>query len=197
MLEGPKSINGRNFSVSVTAPEINATSISAGEYQTCALDNSSGIVKCWGGGSSLGLGGSNNKGDGANEMGSNLGFVELGTGRTATAIASGGGYTCAILDNASVKCWGDNYNGYLGLGHNTRMGDGANEMGDNLPAVDLGTGRTATAIAASRDHTCALLDNAAVKCWGGGWGGRLGQGNTNNLGDNANEMGDNLPAIDL
>ena len=29
------------------------------------------------------------------------------------------------------------------------------------------------------------------------WGGRLGQGNSDNLGDNANEMGDNLPAIDL
>ena len=57
MLEGPKSINGRNFSVSVTAPEINATSISAGESHTCALDNSSGIVKCWGVWSYLGLGG--------------------------------------------------------------------------------------------------------------------------------------------
>ena len=102
-----------------------------------------------------------------------------------------------ILDNASVKCWGRGNYGALGQGNTYDLGDGANEMGDNLSAVDLGTGRTATAISASRDHTCALLDNAAVKCWGGGWGGRLGQGNTNNLGDNANEMGDNLPAIDL
>ena len=31
MMEGPKSINGSNFSVSVTSPEINATSISVGE----------------------------------------------------------------------------------------------------------------------------------------------------------------------
>ena len=70
-------------------------------------------------------------------------------------------------------------------------------MGDNLTIVNLGTGRTATAIIPAREHTCALLDNAAVKCWGRGWGGKLGQGNTNSLGDNANEMGDNLPAIDL
>ena len=66
MLVGPKSINGRNFSVSVTAPEINATSISAGEGFSCALDNSSGMVKCWGSGKILGLGGTNNKGNGAN-----------------------------------------------------------------------------------------------------------------------------------
>jgi alpha-tubulin suppressor-like RCC1 family protein len=70
-------------------------------------------------------------------------------------------------------------------------------MGDNLTIVDLGTGRTATAIASRRFHTCVLLDNSAVKCWGFSSYGQLGQGNTNNLGDNANEMGDNLPAIDL
>ena len=48
-----------------------------------------------------------------------------------------------------------------------------------------------------RWHTCVLLDNSAVKCWGKGAYGQLGQGNTDYLGDNANEMGDNLPAIDL
>ena len=197
MLEGPKSINGRNFSVSVTAPEINATSISAGGSQTCALDNSSGMVKCWGIGGYLGLGDSISRGDGANEMGSNLGFVELGTGRTATAIAAGSGYTCAILDNASVKCWGRNGEGQLGLGNNTQLGDNANEMGDNLPIVDLGTGRTATAIAAGQSHTCVILDNASVKCWGRGENGVLGSGSTDNLGDGANEMGDNLPTVDL
>ena len=198
MMEGPKSINGRNFSVSVTAPEINATSISAGEGHACALDNSSGMVKCWGMGSYLGLGGTNNKGDDANEMGSNLGFVDLGTGRTATAIASGRYHTCAILDNASVKCWGDGGNGKLGQGNSDTLGDGANEMGDNLPIVDLGTGRTATSISPARYHTCALMDNAAAKCWGqNGWNGKLGQGHKDDLGDNANEMGDNLPAIDL
>ena len=197
MMEGPKSINGRNFSVSATSPEINATSISVGEAFSCALDNSSGMVKCWGSGNSFGLGVTNYKGNDANEMGSNLGFVELGTGRTATAIASGRYHTCAILDNASVKCWGSNNNGQLGIGDTVTRGDNANEMGDNLTIVGLGTGRTATAISASREHTCVILDDASVKCCGRGVSGRLGQGNSDNLGDNANEMGDNLPAIDL
>ena len=189
MMEGPKSINGRNFSVSVTAPEINATSISVGEAFSCALDNSSGMVKCWGSGNSFGLGVTNYKGNDANEMGSNLGFVELGTGRTATAIASGRYHTCAILDNASVKCWGSNDAGQLGLGNSTTLGDSANEMGDNLPTVDLGTGRTATAIAAGGDgHSCAILDNASVKCWGKNNYGQLGIDNTTQMGDNPGEM---------
>ena len=201
MMEGPKSINGRNFSVSVTSPEINATSISVGrEHFLVLLDNSSGMVKCWGSGNfsgALGLGVTNYKGNDANEMGSNLGFVELGTGRTATAIASGRYHTCAILDNASVKCWGSNNNGQLGIGDTFTRGDNANEMGDNLPTVDLGTGRTATAIASGMHHTCAILDNASVKCWGYNNDSQLGIGNTNNMGDSANEMGDNLPAVDL
>jgi E3 ubiquitin-protein ligase HERC3 len=175
-----------------------ATAIASGSYYTCAiLDNAS--VKCWGRNDQgqLGLGDSINRGDGANEMGDNLTIVDLGTGRTATAIASGALHTCALLDNAAVKCWGYSNYGQLGQGNTTTLGDNANEMGDNLPAIDLGTGRTATAIASRRFHTCVLLDNSAVKCWGFSSYGQLGQGNTNNLGDNANEMGDNLPAIDL
>ena len=44
------------------------------------------------------------------------------------------------------------------------------------------------------DHTCALLDNHRVKCWGNGAGGLLGQGNEDNLGDEGdkeNEEKDN------
>ena len=85
-------------------------------------------------------------GDGANEMGENLPTIDLGTGRAATAIYSKGNQVCVILDNASVKCWGKGSNGMLGSGSTDNLGDGANEMGDNLATVDLGTGLTATAL---------------------------------------------------
>src|SRR5207249_4544729 len=75
-------------------------------------------------------------------------------------------HTCALLDNASVKCWGFNGFGQLGLGNTASRGDGAGEMGDSLPAVALGTGRTAVSISANRYDTCALLDKASGKCWG-------------------------------
>ena len=165
---------------------------------TCAiLDNAS--VKCWGenGQGQLGIGNKVDKGDNSNEMGDNLPSIDLGTGRTATAIAAGAYITCALLDNGAVKCWGDNNIGQLGIGNTTDMGDNSEEMGDNLPSIDLGTGRTATAIASMRNHTCVILDNAAVKCWGQNTDGQLGIDNTTLMGDGTGDMGDNLSSIDL
>ena len=134
-------------------------------------------------------------GDNTGEM-AVLPTVNLGTGRTATAISAGYEHTCALLDNASVKCWGRNDYGQLGIDNTNDIGDDSGEM-DVLPTVNLGTGRTATAIAAGLRHSCALLDNASVKCWGHNYYGQLGIGNTTHMGDGSGEMGDNLNAIDL
>ncbi|SVD65782.1 uncharacterized protein METZ01_LOCUS418636, partial [marine metagenome] len=196
------SLTITSFTVSssddTTAPTV--SSISAFDH-TCVLLNN-GSVKCWGWNhfGQLGKGTKGNTahiGDDANEMGDNLTSIDLGTDRTATAIDTGYDHTCALLDNASVKCWGRNVYGALGKGNNDSLGDDANEMGDNLTSIDLGTGRTATAISAGYRHTCALLDNASVKCWGYGAKGQLGLGNTDDIGDGPNEMGDNLTSIDL
>ena len=92
---------------------------------------------------------------------------------TASTIAPGYEHTCALLDNASVKCWGRNNYGQLGIDSTTNIGDSSGEMA-NLTAVNLGTGRTATAIAAGLYHSCAVLDNASVKCWGYNVYGQLG-----------------------
>ena len=56
--------------------------------------------------------------------------------------------------------------GQLGQGNTDWLGDGPNEMGDNLSIVDLGFERTAKAIATGVFHTCVLLDNDQVKCFG-------------------------------
>ena len=48
--------------------------------------------------------------------------------------------TCAILEDSSLKCWGRNHFGITGSGSSGTIGDAANEMGDYLPPVDLGTG---------------------------------------------------------
>jgi alpha-tubulin suppressor-like RCC1 family protein len=170
-----------------------AKAITAGSSHTCAIldDNT---VKCWGDNSSgqLGLGDKNNRGDNAGEMGATLPIVNLGTGRTAKAITAGVGFTCALLDDNTVKCWGDAGLGQLGQGDKTIRGDNAGEMGDALPIVNLGTGRTARLISSGFNHTCANLDDNTVKCWGNNNAGQLGQGDKTVRGDNAGEMGDSL-----
>ena len=174
--------------------------LSAGSNFVCAILGD-GSVKCWGNNSDgrLGIGSTAAQGDGANEMGDSLARVDLGPGRTAAAISAGNAHVCVILDNGAVKCWGqnDSNSAQLGLGDFNNRGDNAGEMGANLPAVDLGPGRTATAIAAGGTHTCAILDNGAVKCWGRSNRGQLGYDNSNTVGGSSSQMGANLPQVNL
>ena len=174
-----------------------AVAVSAGGVHACAILDT-GAVKCWGHGEDgqLGLGDTNDRDD-ANELGDALPAVDLGKGSRAVAVSAGGLHTCALLATGAVKCWGENRQGQLGLGDGKNRGVGPNEMGDALPAVDLGTGGPAVAVSAGRGHTCALLDTGAVKCWGEGMFGRLGLGDGEKRGDGPNEMGDSLPAVDL
>jgi cysteine-rich repeat protein len=175
-----------------------ATGLAAGYFFTCARFND-GSVKCWGGNASgqLGLGTTLAKGDGMNEMGPSLPAVDLGGLAHASAITAGADHACALLDDGTVKCWGHNGSGQLGLGDVSSRADEPNEMGELLPPVDLGAGKKAKAIAAGYVHTCALLEDGAVKCWGGNDDGQLGQGDTLGRGDEPSEMGSNLFAVDL
>ena len=130
-------------------------------------------------------------------MGKNLPAVDLGSGRSAKFIATGHYHTCVILDDGSVKCWGRNDNGQLGYGDSNTRGNSPGSMGDNLPAVDLGSGRSAKFIATANHHTCAILDDGSTKCWGANPFGQLGYGDTTNRGNSPESMGDGLPAVDL
>ena len=75
-------------------------------------------------------------------------------------VSTGYYHTCAILDNGDMKCWGRNSYGQLGDGNS------ANLAFPSSTAIDLGTGRTAVAVSAGYHHTCAILDNGDLKCWG-------------------------------
>ena len=100
--------------------------------------------------------------------------VDLGTGKTVKQIAAGNLYTCAILNDDTVKCWGIN-EGQLGYGDSDQVrGDNINEMGDDLPVVDLGTGKTVKQVATGEKHVCAILNDDTVKCWGKANYGQLG-----------------------
>lgn len=175
-----------------------SVAVRGGDFHTCAaLDDSS--IKCFGYGidGELGIGSSIPIGTKQVQMGNNLRSVNLGTGRSLKALFAGSWITCAILDDTSLKCWGKNANGELGQGTFANAGDDPFEMGDNLTTTNLGTNRYAATVCGGTDHTCALLDNGGVKCWGGNEYGQLGQGDRNSRGDEPGEMGDALPPINL
>jgi len=155
-----------------------AVALSAGGRDTCAvLDDFN--VRCWGLGDvgQLGLNNLNSIGD--NETPGSVNTVDLGPGRTAKAVSAGGRHTCALLDNSTVRCWGNGGNGQLGYGDTNAVQDPS-----TVGPVDLGPGHTAKAISAGDAHTCAILDDGSVRCWGLGDAGQLGYGNTRQIGDN-------------
>jgi len=114
------------------------------------------------------------------------------------AIALGGATTCVLSGSGKVKCWGSNQNGVLALGDTKTRGDVKSQVPSQLPAIDLGTARTASAISVSgASSACALLDHGEVKCWGNNQFGQLGTGTTDDRGDEPGEMGDALKPIAL
>ena len=61
----------------------------------------------------------------------------------------------------------------LGYGDSEVRGRNPGDMGDSLPSVELGQGRSAVQVAVGHTHTCVLLDNGEVKCIGDGSSGQV------------------------
>ncbi|HEX4423009.1 MAG TPA: hypothetical protein VH165_34065, partial [Kofleriaceae bacterium] len=89
-----------------------------------------------------------------------------------TAIVTGENHSCALLDDHSVKCWGDNGAGQLGNG---------NQGGSSTAPVTVQVITGVTALAAGNGTTCAVDGAGAAQCWGANSRGQLGRGpNTQN-----------------
>src|SRR5688500_8048592 len=124
-------------------------------------------------------------------MGTYLPAVDVAPGHMVEEVALGAEHTCARLDDGSVKCWGHNDFGQLGLG------DDAQEMALWLPAIAIGTGRTPVHVEGGWLFTCLRYANERVKCWGANGSGQLGYGNRDIVGLDPADMGNALPFIDL
>ena len=86
----------------------------------------------------------------------------------ATDISLGYYNSCAIMNNGSVMCWGDNNYGQLG----------DNSTSDsNIPTyAHLPQGSKAIAISSGKYNVCTILDNNSIYCWGQNSQGQLGIG---------------------
>ena len=159
---GDGTTNNSALPVDVVSLTSGVSAIAARGEHTCALITA--MVKCWGANLNGQLG------DGTTTS-SSLPVDVTGLSSGVIAIAAGGEHTCAIATGGSVKCWGWNSAGQLGIGTTS----------DSSTPVDVaGLGGDVTAITTGGRHSCALMTAGGVKCWGYDEFGQLGNGSTAN-----------------
>jgi alpha-tubulin suppressor-like RCC1 family protein len=149
--------------------------IAAGGSTSCAVLDS-GAVKCWG------LGESGQLGDNASGAGhhqtlpASVLVAEGSPLATATQVAAGADFACALLANGQVDCWGKNSLGQLGRGSASPLAATASAVvTDGAGTLPLDRVHHITAGGA---HACALMFTNRLKCWGQGESGQIGDGSS-------------------
>src|SRR6266498_2503587 len=91
-----------------------------------------------------------------------LGDANEGVARPVAqaSLTAGDTDTCAVASDGTARCWGDDTDGELGDGTVATP----ENNGSPRPAVDLG--QAAQTVVAGKQHTCALLADGSVRCWG-------------------------------
>ncbi len=154
-----------------------ATALAVGEAHACAIVDEA--VVCWGAG-----------GDGRLGTGSTA-SVGLGTAdmppaavplpEPAVAIGAGDDFSCALLDNGRVFCWGSNSRGQLGTASTEAVGDDSDDAlaPVSIPGGPVGTLRipiTAESLHVGPATSCAIDGAGEVICWGNLSGGMVCSG---------------------
>lgn len=155
--------------------------VALGSRETCVL-SIEGRVSCWG----------------RDGLASETTAVELPT--PARTLVAGSRHMCALLDGGAVSCWGDARAGLLGHGSEAE-GCGGCEAGpqccigddEDIGVVELGG--SARALGAGSTHSCAVLRDGVVRCWGANAFGALGLPGIDLIG--AQERPAALPPVDL
>ncbi|MCP4523651.1 MAG: prepilin-type N-terminal cleavage/methylation domain-containing protein [Candidatus Gracilibacteria bacterium] len=179
--------NGTNSSSNtpVTVLNIeNAHSVSIGSNFSCALTTDA-EVKCWG------SGGSGKLGRGSNAS-SNIPVDVIGLDGVQQ-IVTGDSHSCALMINHMVSCWGaGGSTTYRKLGHSNLLDKNQPWLVSELMNVKQ--------ISSMGSHTCAVLIDGGVKCWGYNNHGQKGNGNISTVGyatDVVGLTGINIEKVDV
>ncbi len=155
-----------NVSATVLA---DVSAVSIGGNASCALKRD-GTVWCWGDNSEGQLG---NRTADSSSFAVQVKKSDTTVLNTVTAISVGTDHACAVLTDKSAWCWGDNSDGATGAG--TLL---ANRGAVRVTKAANAVFTNVTAISAGAFHTCALLSDKTVWCWGLNTYGQLGNGAT-------------------
>ena len=142
-----------------------ATAVTATSANTCALHRA-GTISCWGD-NSYGQLGSGQTGE---ELEESAVPVQVADITDAKEIATAQWHSCALRENGTIACWGDNDSGQLGSGHTSE------ELEESAVPVQVADITDAIAIATGKRHSCALREDSTIACWGSDNGlGRFGE----------------------
>jgi alpha-tubulin suppressor-like RCC1 family protein len=166
--------DAHNENLAVTTSDLTAVvQIAAAEELTCALI-ADGTARCFGFSHYGQVGDGITKGWEVHVHGP----VKVAGLKRAVAIAVGGWHGCALLDDATLVCWGAGNFGQLGFdppdyceGAHEAPGAACSLVPRPVPGLD-----DIVQVAPGGDHTCALRSDGSVWCWGAAYDGQLGDG---------------------
>jgi len=126
--------------------------ISAGSTHSCVAQ-ADGTAYCWGASSG--------------SFSTSTPTSQSGTDKVVQ-VTAGNGFTCYLLVDSSVKCFGVNGSGQIGDGTTSTRA---------TPVIVNGL-RGVQSLTAGDAFACALMIDGTVQCWGNNGSGQLGLGNT-------------------
>lgn len=140
-----------------------ASAVAAGGVVTCVVVG--GTVRC------AGEGRYGQLGDGRTLSGPDPVLVQSIT--TAVSAVAGERHVCARLAGGAVRCWGSNFYGQLG---SAAPGIGNLDTSLSTTPLDVVGLTSTTQLALAESHSCALLADGTIRCWGMNGFGQLGRG---------------------
>jgi alpha-tubulin suppressor-like RCC1 family protein len=124
--------------------------LASSEYSTCATLND-GTVKCWG------QGFTNFFADN-HVQGQSLSPISIAGISNAVSVTIGYGSACALLNDASLRCWGENSYGEMGIGTTSPFENVTAPLVSDVKSVSIGFRQTCVVLNA--------VSGNSVKCWG-------------------------------
>jgi alpha-tubulin suppressor-like RCC1 family protein len=162
---GNNSTTQSNLPVAVSG-SLTFSAIDTGNDWTCGLTTASGVaatdrqIYCWGY-------------NGSGQLGNNslvqslvpVRVTEPFVGAKWASVSAGGNHTCGRTTTNVIYCWG--YDGTGALGNDATLAN------SSVPVIVAG-GLTWNSVVAGESHTCGIVADQTLRCWGYNANGQLG-----------------------